>query len=256
MLDGTIPGATFISSLIRGYILGYGHLVGSWNEAMIDGTYIRASYPFKPLYPTAVFVSFSGSYVNGSAFGGITNLSASYGVFDYGIFSGVFTSGPLTGIQINAPFSGSILSSSYFYTGSINLISSSLTPVNVQKPFTTVIQNIPSSVKAGNVIRINVFARQEFPLKNFNRQTQFTQFLTPQYLPSGSSYYAIKDNETEQTILDFDQFTQISCDQNGNYFLLDTTSYPQERYFRLLIKTISGSQSYTFDKGNIFKIIR
>jgi len=255
LLDGTMPGATFVSSLINGYILGYGNLVGSWNETMIDGTYISASYPFTPLYPNAVFVSFYGNYVNGSAFGGITSLSSSYSVSDYGIFSGVFTSGPLVGIQINAPFSGSILSSSYFYTGSINLISSSLTPVNVQKPFTTVIQNVPPSIKAGDVIRINVFARQEFPLKNFNRQTQFTQFLTPQYLPT-SSYYSIKDNETEQIILDFDNYTKISCDPTGNYFLLDTTSYPQERYFRLLIKVEESGSIYTFDKGNIFKIVR
>lgn len=254
-IDGTMPGATFTSSFISGYIFGYGQLIGSWNEGMIDGTYINASYPFKPMYPNAIFVNYSGSYVNGQAFGSITNLSASYGVYDYGIFSGVFTNGPLTGIQIYTPFSGSILSSSYFYTSSLNIDSTSLSPVNTVKPFTTVIQNIPSSVKSGDMIRVNVFARQEFPIKNFNRQTQFTQFLTPQYLPT-SSYYSIKDNETEQIILDFDNYTKISCDPSGNYFLLDTTSYPQERYFRLLIRVEDNGMIYTFDKGNIFKIVR
>jgi len=255
IIDGNFSGSTFTSSLINGYILGYGTLIGSWKESMIIGTHMSSSYPFKPLYPTALFVSFYGDYVNGTAFGSITNLSASYGLYNYGTFSGVFTTGPLKGTQIYAPFSGSILSSSYFYTSSLNITSSSLSPVNVQKPFTTVLQNIPSSVKSGDVIKINVFGRQQFPLKNFNRQTQFTQFLTPQYLPS-SSYYAIKDNETEQIILDFDNYTQISCDQNGNYFLLDTTSYPQERYFKLLIRVEENGTIYTFDKGNIFKIVR
>ena len=255
LIDGMFAGATFTSSLINGYILGYGNLVGSWTEAMIDGTYISASYPFVPLYPDAVFVNFIGKYVNGQAFGAISSLSSSYGVLDYGIFDGVFTTGPLVGNQIHAPFSGSILSSSYFYTSSVNFTSSSLSPVNTSQPFTAVIQNIPSTIKAGDLVRINVFARQQFPIKNFNRQTQFTQFLTPQYLPT-SSYYSIKDNETEQTILDFDQYTQISCDSSGNYFLLDTTSYPQERYFRILIKVSDSITSYTFDKGNIFKIIR
>ncbi len=255
LIDGTFAGATFTSSLINGYILGYGNLVGSWTEAMIDGTYISASYPFVPLYPDAVFVNFIGKYVNGQAFGAISSLSSSYGVLDYGIFDGVFTTGPLVGNQIHAPFSGSILSSSYFYTSSVNFTSSSLSPVNTSQPFTAVIQNIPSTIKAGDLVRINVFARQQFPIKNFNRQTQFTQFLTPQYLPT-SSYYSIKDNETEQIILDFDNYTQISCDPNGNYFLLDTTSYPQERYFRLLIRVEDNGTIYTFDKGNIFKIVR
>jgi len=255
LIDGLFSGSTFTSSLINGYILGYGTLYGSWNEGMIDGTNISASYPFLPMYPNAVFVNFFGNYVNGQAFGSISSLSASYGVNDYGIFDGVFTSGPLTGHQTHMPFSGSILSSSYFYTSSLNIVSQSLLPLNTNIPFTTVIQNIPSTIKAGNLIRINVFARQQLPIKNFNRQTQFDQFLIPQYLPT-SSYYAIKDNETEQIILDFDNYTQISCDQNGNYFLLDTTSYPQERYFRLLLKVEDNGQIYTFDKGNIFKIVR
>ena len=255
LIDGLFSGSTFTSSLINNYLLGYGNLIGNWNEAMLVGTYISASYPFKPMYPNALFVNFSGSYINGQAFGSITNLSSSYGISNYGIFNGVFTNGPLAGTQISTPFTGSILSSSYFYTSSFNINSSSLLPINVQKPFTTVIQNIPSSVKAGDIIRINVFGRQEFPIKNFNRQTQFTQFLTPQYLPT-ASYYSIKDNETEQIILDFDSYTQISCDENGNYFLLDTTSYPQERYFRLLIKVEESGSSYTFDKGNVFKIVR
>jgi hypothetical protein len=255
LIDGNFSGSIFTSSLINGYILGYGTLTGSWNESMIVGGTIKATYPFIPAYPGAIIVVFSGSYINGSAFGSITNLSASYGIFNYGIFDGVFTNGTFVGKHIHAPFSGSILSSSYSYTSSINLSSSSLSPVNTKKPFTTVVQNIPSSVKSSNIIRVNVFARQEFPLKNFNRQTQFTQFLTPQYLPS-QSFYSIKDNETEQILLDFDENTRLSCDEGGNYFMLDTTGYPQERYFKILIKVKDLDSIYTFDKGNIFKIIR
>jgi hypothetical protein len=202
-----------------------------------------------------VYVTFFGSYINGLAFGSITNFSSSYGLNNYGIFDGVFINGLFAGFPIHAPFSGSILTASLFYTGSVTYTSTSLNPVDFNKPFVTVVQNIPSTVNAGNVIRVNVFARPEFPIKNFNRQTQFTQFLIPQYLPT-SSYYAIKDNETEQIILDFDNYTQISCDTNGNYFMLDTTGFPQERYFKLLIKTENNGAIYTFDKNNIFKIVR
>lgn len=255
LLDGDFSGSTFTSSFINGYILGKGILIGNWNEAEILGNYFSSSYPILPSYPSAVNVTFYGPHIYGLAFGSITDLSASWGLNNYGIFDGVFINGLFAGFPIHAPFTGSILSASLFYTGSVNYTSTSLSPVDVSVPFSTVIQNIPSTVKAGNIIRVNVFARPEFPIKNFNRQTQFTQFLTPQYLPS-SSYYAIKDNETEQIILDFDNYTQISCDANGNYFMLDTTGFPQERYFKLLIKTEDKGAIYTFDKGNVFKIVR
>lgn len=255
LLNGDFSGSTFTSSFIGGYILGLGILIGNWNEAEILGNQFSSSYPILPSYPSAVNVTFYGPHLYGLAFGSITNLSASWGLNNYGIFDGVFINGLFAGFPIYAPFTGSILSSSLFYIGSVTYTSTSLDPVDFGKSFVTVVQNIPSTVKAGNVIRVNVFARPEFPIKNFNRQTQFTQFLTPQYLPT-SSYYAIKDNETEQIILDFDNYTQISCDTNGNYFMLDTTSFPQERYFKLLIKTENNGLIYTFDKGNVFKIVR
>ena len=255
LLDGDFSGSIFTSSFINGYILGRGILTGYWNEAEILGNQFSSSYPILPSYPSAVNVTFYGPHIYGLAFGSITDLSASYGLNNYGIFDGVFINGLFAGFPIYAPFTGSILSASLFYTGSVSYTSTSLSPVDFNKPFVTVIQNIPSTVKAGNMIRVNVFARPEFPIKNFNRQTQFTQLLTPQYLPT-SSYYAIIDNETEQIILDFDNYTQISCDANGNYFMLDTTSFPQERYFKLLIKTEDNGAIYTFDKGNVFKIVR
>lgn len=254
LIDGNFSGSTFTSSF-NGYQLGYGYLFGVWNESMLLGTQLSASFPFTQSFPSEMYVTFKGLYLNGLAFGEITNLSASSGYPDYGIFDGVFINGLFAGSQIHAPFTGSILTSSYYYTGSVTFTSSSLSPVVFGKPFTTVIQNIPSTVKAGDIVKINVFARPEFPLKNFNRQTQFTQFLIPQYLPT-SSYYSIKDNETEQIILGFDNYTQLSCDPNGNFFMLDTTGYPQERYFRLLIRTEQDGAIYTFDKGNIFKIVR
>lgn len=253
-IDGLFSGSTFTSSFINNYILGFGLLSGSWNEGMILSTSISANYSPQPMWPNAVNVSFSGSYVNGNAFGSLTQLTQSF-YSGSGIFNGIFTSGVFAGTTIYAPFSGNVLTSSYFYTGSLNLTSSSLSPVNVDVPFQVVVQNLPSLIKDGNVMKIRVFARPQFPLKNFNRQTQFTQFLIPQYLPT-SSYYAIKDNETEEIILNFDSYTQISCDQGGNYFMLDTTSYPQERYFRIIIKVEENGKIYTFDNNNVFKIVR
>jgi hypothetical protein len=103
---------------------------------------------------------------------------------------------------------------------------------------------------------VNVFGREEHPLKNYNRTTQLSQYLTPHYLPT-SSYYSVKDNETEEVIIDFDNYTKLSCDTYGNYFLLDSTSFAQERNYRLILKVVTASGSlYVFDNNDVFKVVR
>jgi hypothetical protein len=176
----------------------------------------------------------TGSYSNGQFLGQVQN----------GWAAGYYVSASVTGL-----YSTSSANTASFYT------SRSLDPLQTNLPFVVVVQNLPPTVKANNIIRVNVFGREEFPLKNFTRATQLTQFLTPKYLPI-SSYYALKDNETEQIVQDFDNYTKISCDENGNYFLLDTSCLPQERYFRVLIKVEQSGSIYTMDHGNIFKVVR
>lgn len=248
LIDGVFSGSNFTASLTN-YTLTWGYLSGSWNSQSMVGGHLEANLPFS-LYPN-IYAYISGLYVNGTAFGTF-NVSASVGSAS---FTGIFVDGAFNGAYITAQLSGTFLTSSLSWTSSVEIVSSSLEPVQFDKPFVTVVQNLQPTMRAGNVVRVNVFARPEFPFKNFQRRTQFTQYLTPQYLPT-SSYYAIKDNETDQIVLDFDNYTKMSCDVNGNYFLLDTTGLPQERYFRLLVKTENSGSIYTFDKGDIFKIVR
>lgn len=246
-LDGYFSGSNFTSSL-KG-VMVFGYLTGSWNESQLVGNLLSASYPF-PIFPS-VFVQMTGRFIEGTILGTYTTTNST----GSGVFSGVVTDGPFVGAQVYLPFSGSALTASYSYTSSVVMTSQSLEPLEVNQPFVTVVQNLPSVVKSNSIIRVNVFAREEFPLKNFNRKTQFSQFLTTKYLPT-SSYYAVKDNETEEIILDFDNYTQINCDEQGNYFLLDTSGLPQERYFKILIKTEMSSSVYIFDRNDIFKIVR
>lgn len=123
-------------------------------------------------------------------------------------------------------------------------------------PYNIVIQNLKGEYKFGNIPRINVYSKQLYPLKNFTRGTQMSQYITSSYLPV-ESYYSVKDNESEEVLIDFDEGTKLSCDGNINYFMMDTTAFPQERYYRILIKTIDSNGSVNiFDNKNIFKIVR
>jgi len=130
-----------------------------------------------------------------------------------------------------------------------------LTPINTFNPYTIILKNLNKSYKFGSVVRINVFARQKFPLKNFKKGYQQTEYLNTSLLPK-ETYFAIKDNQSENMILDFDDYTKLSCDGTIHYFNLDTTTLPVERYYRILIKTIIDGETKIFDNGNIFTITR
>jgi len=133
--------------------------------------------------------------------------------------------------------------------------SGSLIPLTGFNPYTVVVKNVGREYKFGSVPRINIFAREKAPLKNFVKGYQQSQYLSSSLLPS-DSYYAIKDNESENFVIDFDDYTKLSCDGAIHYFRLDTTGLPVERYYRILIKTEINSEIVIFDNGNIFKVSR
>jgi len=81
------------------------------------------------------------------------------------------------------------------------------------------------------------------------------------YLPSGSSYYSIKDTVTEETIIPFSDESKISADTTSNYFNLWLNGLQPERYYRVLIKAVSGSGSPDevvnfYDDNFTFKVER
>jgi len=131
----------------------------------------------------------------------------------------------------------------------------SMTTLNGYNPYTVVVKNLSREYKFGSLIRINLFAREKSPLKNFVKGTQQSQYLSSSLL-SSDTYYAIKDNESENMVVDFDDYTKLSCDGSVHYFNLDTTTLPVARYYRLLIKTTINGEVKIFDNGNIFTITR
>jgi len=251
LVNGDFSGS-YITAPITNTVQFQGGITGSWNPQIFSGsTYLSASYPF--LNPPSLIVTITGDFLSGTGFGSALQLTSNNGS-EYGIFSGSMVSGPFIGSKVILPFTGSLSTASYSYTSSISMISSSLNPLEVSSPFIIVVK-IPEKVKTNEIIKVKVFGREQYPLKNFQRLTQFSQFLTPLYLPY-SSFYAIKDNETEEIILDFDNYTRLSCDTNGSYFMLDTTGLPQERYFKILIRVEQSGSIYVLDNDDIFKVVR
>ena len=87
--------------------------------------------------------------------------------------------------------------------------------------------------------RFRVYVRDQY--KNQTAQVGKYEMFKHYYLPSGSSYYSIKDTVTEETIIPFSNQSKISADKTSCYFNIWMNGLQPERYYRVLIKAVSGS---------------
>jgi hypothetical protein len=70
------------------------------------------------------------------------------------------------------------------------------------------------------------------------------------------SYYAIKDLDTNEMVIDFDTtYTKLSCDEYGSYFKLYMNGLEPERYYTVLVQTKIGGSTIVFNNNYSFKVI-
>jgi hypothetical protein len=105
----------------------------------------------------------------------------------------------------------------------------------------------PESV---NRFRFNVAPK--YPARVWTTSSLFTG---TNYLPT-SSYYAIKDLDTNEFVVNFDTlYTQLSSDSEGNYFDVYMNGLEPERYYKIMVKTNINGSTLVLDDNYYFKII-
>lgn len=101
-----------------------------------------------------------------------------------------------------------------------------------------------------NRFRLNISPM--YPVRTFQTSSFY---LSKNYLPT-ESYYAIKDLDTNEYLVDFDtQYTQISADSNSNYFDIYMDGLQPERYYEILIKTNIDGSTRIYNDNYYFKVI-
>jgi hypothetical protein len=132
-----------------------------------------------------------------------------------------------------------------------NTGSSGLTILNTLPAFIDIAEN-PGIFYPESINRFRVNARPEYPARTWQTASYYT---TNYYLPT-SSFYAIKDLDTNEFVINFDnQFTQLSADNQSSYFDLYMSGLQPERYYTILIKTTINNSTLIFDNNYSFKII-
>jgi len=135
---------------------------------------------------------------------------------------------------------------SSFSTGSLKVVTSSYC--------VAVINNNKGEYQQDSIQQFRVVVRDLYPSVAFRTSLSFAN---AKCLPS-SSYWSIKDLDTEETVIDYDtQFTKISCDSSSNFFTVYMNGLEPERYYKILVKSIlSNGEVVILDRDYIFKVIR
>jgi len=94
-------------------------------------------------------------------------------------------------------------------------------------------KNLNEKYSNKSKIQIRVGSRKQYPEKSY---VIANPYITNFYLPS-SSYYSIIDISTNETVVPFDDYTQISCDYEGNYFNLWLHGFFPERNYKFKFNT-------------------
>jgi hypothetical protein len=117
---------------------------------------------------------------------------------------------------------------------------------------TVAIDENPGIFYPESINKFRVNSRPTYPARTFITSSYYTQNY---YLPS-LSYYAVKDLDTNEFVIDFDdQYTQLSTDDISSYFILYMNGLEPERYYKILIKTVINDSTLIFDNNYTFKVV-
>ena len=134
-----------------------------------------------------------------------------------------------------------------FATGSSNQ-----SVLNTQESFVNIYNNA-GTYYSESVPRLRISAIPKYPDVVFQTASLYTN---NHYLPYTSSFYAIKDTDTNEYVVPFsDPYTKISADSISSYFDVEMAGLEPERYYTILIKSTVGGTVKVFDEDIMFKVI-
>jgi len=171
------------------------------------------------------------------------SLSAENDTLDYGVIK-FFSKETGT---IYEPKLELVWDDSLFSTGSLTQVTGS-----AQEGYKVVVSNLKNKYVTNTKAKIRLKGRDMYPLKSFGTTFAYDQV---KYLPSGSTYYQIEDYITGEAIFPFGNYTKVSCDLTSNYFIMDLSTLPINRTYRLKIKIIESGITTIVDDKYIFEIV-
>lgn len=134
---------------------------------------------------------------------------------------------------------------SSYDTGSLNVLDTDQATIKVKN-------NRGNYINEGKQ-RFRLTSRPTYPVRTFSTSSIYKV----NYALPANSYWALRDEFTEEMVIDFDsEFTKISCDSNGPFFDIYMKGLQPERFYRVLIKSTLDGSTTVIDNGSVFKVVR
>ena len=133
---------------------------------------------------------------------------------------------------------------SSYVTGSLQVVNSG--------SFVVHFKDVPNKITWKNTQRFKLFVRPKYPLRTFKT----TNFISSNHALPESSYYSLIDYKTGDILIDFNNFSKLSCNSEGMFFDLDTNGLQPERYYKILLNINNDEGSKVIDNDLIFKLVR
>jgi len=116
----------------------------------------------------------------------------------------------------------------------------------------SIVPILKSTFRVNEMARVDLAVREKYPQKTY--ATQFTLFDGESYLPT-SSYYSIRDVQSNVTIIPFSDESKISCSPSGSFFRFKVQQMHPLRYYQVLVKIDRGSEDVEFYECKpVFKV--
>ena len=130
--------------------------------------------------------------------------------------------------------------------------SSAITEITTPSVYVSLDDN-PGTFYSESINRFRLNVRPKYPPRVYTTGSLYTK---QYYLPSGSAWYAVKDLDTNEYVVEFDNnHTKISADATSSYFDLYMNGFEPERYYQVLIKVNAGGSTTIYDYEYYFKIV-
>jgi len=130
--------------------------------------------------------------------------------------------------------------------------SSAISVLNQPNAFISLAEN-PGVFYSESINRFRLNCRPKYPARVWTTSSLYT---VQHYLPSGSTLYAVKDLDTDEFVIGFDNtYTQVSADVTSSYFDIYMNGLEPERYYKILIQVTAGGSTTIYDDSYYFKVV-
>jgi len=114
------------------------------------------------------------------------------------------------------------------------------------------VTNLKKEYKVGSEVKLKIFGRELYPVKTF---TNTFSYETVKYLPQ-TTYYQIKDVNSDDVIIPFSNYSKVSCDETGNYIKINFSNWEAGRTYKIEFKVDNDNDIQYFDNDTTFSLIK